>query len=411
MNIFEPGLADASMETWAGMALLGVLGFVLGFALNHGSICTVIATRELVSEKRPAQFIALVECAVWAALVYAILETSPMMQQGWSPLGYLVPAAMLFGLGTYVNGACVFGSVGHFGNGEIDFGFAFLGIFAVVYIESLFGLLPDQPPISASLPLGPGLLALALLAILALRLGVSLRSESNFRRLTLSIGTLGITYTILAVFAPGFSITASVGSIVSIPVAGAVISVCMFGGSLVSARFMEASIHAEMADNQDHSQENAWRHAYGIGCATHSRWERYAAADWFPHGGMAGRARLRAIRCDACCAHRQIRFDGKILVMTVAHVTHRTGRQNLPIGLHQLRVRFPRSRRDPPRRGVRRPATASTQPRLHRRKVDVRNGQLLSQDRHCWPPDRTFKDPQQRTFGSPHKQRSRSFIL
>ena len=239
MSIFKSGLADASKETWAGVALLGALGFVLGFALNHGSICTVIATRELVSEKRPAQFIALVECAVWAALVYAMLETSPMMQQGWSPLGYLVPAAMLFGLGTYVNGACVFGSVGHFGNGEIDFGFAFLGIFAVVYVESLFGLLPAQPPISASLPLGQMLLALALLAILALRLGVSLRSESNFRRLTLSMGAIGITFTILAVLAPGFSITASVGSIVSIPVAGAVISVCMFGGSLVSARLMK----------------------------------------------------------------------------------------------------------------------------------------------------------------------------
>ena len=176
-NISGSGLAAASMESWAGMALLGVLGFVLGFALNHGSICTVIATRELVSEKRPARFIALVECAVWAALVYATLETSPMMQQGWSPPGYLVPAAILFGLGTYVNGACVFGAVGHFGNGEIDFGFAFLGIFAVVYIEFLFDLLPDQPPISASLPVGPALLALALLAILALRLGVSLRSE------------------------------------------------------------------------------------------------------------------------------------------------------------------------------------------------------------------------------------------
>ena len=236
-NISGSGLATASLESWTGMALLGVLGFVLGFALNHGSICTVIATRELVSEKRPARFIALVECAVWAALVYATLETSPMMQPGWSPPGYLVPAAILFGLGTYVNGACVFGAVGHFGNGEIDFGFAFLGIFAVVYIEFLFDTLPDQQPISASLPVGPALLALALLAILALRLGVSLRSESNFMRLTLSMGAIGITFTILAVFAPGFSVTASVGSIVSIPVAGAVISVCMFGGSLVSARF------------------------------------------------------------------------------------------------------------------------------------------------------------------------------
>jgi len=236
-NIIESGLAT-SMKPWAGIALLGAVGFVLGFAINHGSICTVIATRELISEKRPARSIALIECAVWAGLVYAILETSPTMQPGWSSLGYLVLAAILFGIGTYVNAACVFGSVGHFGNGEIDFGFAFLGILAVFYIEFLLGVLPDQPPASASLQLGPLLLGLALSAILVLRLVISFRSESNILRLTLSICTLGITYTILAVQAPGFSITASVGSIVSVPVVATVISVCMFGGSLVSSRFL-----------------------------------------------------------------------------------------------------------------------------------------------------------------------------
>ena len=70
-------------------------------------------------------------------------------------------------------------------------------------------------------------------------LGVSLGTESNFQGLTLSMGAIGITFTILTVFAPGYSITASVGSMVSIPVAGAVILVCMFGGSLVSARFRQ----------------------------------------------------------------------------------------------------------------------------------------------------------------------------
>ena len=303
------------------MALLGVLGFVLGFALNHGSICTVIATRELISEKRPARFIALVECAVWAALVYAILETSPTMQQGWSPLGYLVPAAILFGLGTYVNGACVFGSVGHFGNGEIDFGFVFLGILAVFYVESLLGLLPDQPPISASLPLGPGLLGLALLAILALRLGMSFRSESNFRRLTLSIGSAR-DY----LYDPGgfcaWVLDHSISWIDRFDTCRGRRDFSLHVWRQPCLRkILEASIHAEMADNQDHSQESAWRHAYGVRCATHSRWERYVADDWFPHGGMAGCARLRAIRCDACHTHRQIRFDGTILVMTVAHVT------------------------------------------------------------------------------------------
>ncbi|HEY9345467.1 MAG TPA: YeeE/YedE thiosulfate transporter family protein [Inquilinus sp.] len=237
VSIFGLRLAEASTETWAGIALLGALGFFLGYALNHGSICTVIATRELILEKRPARFIAFAECAVWAALVYAIFETSPSMHRGWSPLSHLIPAAMLFGVGTYVNGSCVFGSVGHFGNGEITFGFTFLGIAAVFYIVPLFGLLPDQPPTSASLPLGPVLLAIALLAILALRLAVSLRSESNFRRLAMSMGAIGITFAVLSVFAPRFSIAASIGSIVSIPVAGAVITVLMFAGSLVSARF------------------------------------------------------------------------------------------------------------------------------------------------------------------------------
>ena len=120
VDISGSGLADAGMETLDGYGFARGVGTFLGFAINLGSICTLIATRELVSEKRPARFIALIECAVWAALVYAILETAPMMQQGWSPPGHLVPAAILFGIGTYVNGACVFGAVGHFGNGDIE---------------------------------------------------------------------------------------------------------------------------------------------------------------------------------------------------------------------------------------------------------------------------------------------------
>ena len=64
---------------------------------------------------------------------------------------------------------------------------------------------------------------------------MSLKSESNFWQLTLSMAAIGITFTVLAVFALGFSITVPV-VIVSIPVAGVVISVSMFAGSSVSAR-------------------------------------------------------------------------------------------------------------------------------------------------------------------------------
>src|SRR5688500_13478652 len=72
-----------------------------------------------------------------------------------------------------------------------------------------------------------------------------------------------------------------------------------------------------MADNRDHRQENGWGHPYGRGCAAHSRRQRYAAHDWFPDGRVAGCARLRAVRWDGCRAYRQVRLDGKSVVMTM----------------------------------------------------------------------------------------------
>src|SRR5262249_23454018 len=136
------------------------------------------------------------------------------------------------------------------------------------YIESLFGLFPDQPPISASLPLGSALLAVALLAILALRLVVSLS-------------------------------------------AGAVISLCMFAGSFVSARIRMHRVMLEWPTISNILRRTLGGILMGLG----ARWQRYDTADWFPNGRMAGRARLRAARCVPCRTHRQIRFGGKVLVM------------------------------------------------------------------------------------------------
>ncbi|WP_246413092.1 MULTISPECIES: YeeE/YedE thiosulfate transporter family protein [Rhizobium] len=236
MNGLSHGIGVADFETWASFGLIGGLGFVLGFAMNHGSICTFIATTELISERRPARFLALAECAVWAAIAYIILDKLPTMNGGWSPLVHMVGAAILFGVGVYVNGACIFGSVGHFGNGEMDFGFTFLGILVILSLDSVFNLRAEPMPISASPPLALEALLVVLFVFLLLRLGVSIKSETNFRRLTLAMGTIGITSATLSAFAPRFSVTTSVGSMLSIPVTSSLIFVCMFSGSLVSAR-------------------------------------------------------------------------------------------------------------------------------------------------------------------------------
>lgn len=244
MNGFSDIIPDltfmsASGADWLGTGLIAILSFALGFALNRGSICTVIATADLVVRRRPARSIALLESALWASLVYALLNISPFMSEGWLPLGYLVVGTALFAIGSYVNGACVFGSVGHFGNGEIDFALVFVGIFIVTHIEPLTSLLPAQLPLTMSLP-GGILLLVGILALLVLgRFAVTRRAEKNFGLLSLTMAAVGLTFALLAAFTPLFSITASIETVVSVPVAGAVTIAGMALGSLASAALRE----------------------------------------------------------------------------------------------------------------------------------------------------------------------------
>lgn len=244
MNAFSGMVPDLNFTgaygaDWLGIGLIAILSFALGFALNRGSICTVIATADLVARRRPARSIALLESALWAGLVYALLDTSPFMPEGWLPLGYLVAGTVLFAVGSYVNGACVFGSVGHFGNGDIEFALVFVGIFIVTYIEPLTNLLPSQPPLTMPLP-GGALPMVGILAVLLLaRLAVTRREEKNFGLLSMAMAAVGLAFTLIATLTPLFSITASIETVVSVPVAGAVTIVGMSLGSIVSAVLRE----------------------------------------------------------------------------------------------------------------------------------------------------------------------------
>lgn len=243
MNAFSdliPGLTfmGASGADWLGCGLIAILSFALGFALNRGSICTVIATADLVAHKRPARSIALLEAALWSGLVYALLNLSPFMPEGWLPLQYLLLGTVLFAVGSYVNGACVFGSIGHFGNGDIEFALVFVGIFIVHYIEPLTSLLPTQPALSLPLP-GGALPMAGILALLLLGRFVFTRRENNFALLGVTMAVVGVTFALLVTFTPLFSITASIETIVSVPVAGAVTIAGMSLGSIASAVLRE----------------------------------------------------------------------------------------------------------------------------------------------------------------------------
>ncbi|MBA8908096.1 YeeE/YedE thiosulfate transporter family protein [Aminobacter ciceronei] len=125
------------MEIIVLSLLLLSLAFSLGFVLNRSSTCAVIAMTELLQERKPARFVAFFECTLWGALIYAAWQMTSGPQAHWSALAYTATGGVIFGVGAFVNGACAFGSVGHLGNGDTQFGFTFLGMYAVSTVASL----------------------------------------------------------------------------------------------------------------------------------------------------------------------------------------------------------------------------------------------------------------------------------
>lgn len=232
-------ISGASASSLEGVLLLAVLSFILGFALNRGSICTVIATDDLVSRGRPARSLALLEAALWAGLVYALLPSSPHMPQGWLPPVYLFVGTFIFAFGSYLNSACVFGSIGHFGNGQIDFSLVFVGIFIVTYIAPIARVLPATSPLDLAPQENVLLLSVVLLLFFGARRLVTRREEGTFWLLGFTMAAVGITFVLLITFTPLFSITASLKSVVTVPVAGGATVVGMFLGSMVSGYLRE----------------------------------------------------------------------------------------------------------------------------------------------------------------------------
>lgn len=241
MSISPADIGPQSIELWKAYVACAALGFVLGFVMNRGSICTVTAAAALVIWKKPARLVALFECAAWAALTYSLLDV-PAVTEGWRHLLLILPAAVLLGVGTYANGACIFGSVGHLGDGDVSFAFTFLGVLGVTYADRYFLVVGDHTLISMRPPLGLTWLAVVLALILLFRSAVSFRRQSEFVRLTWSMAAIGVAAALLAFVASGFSITTSIGSATSIPFAAVVISVCMIGGSFMSARMRKRQV-------------------------------------------------------------------------------------------------------------------------------------------------------------------------
>lgn len=216
--------------------LLLSLAFSLGFALNRGSTCAVIAMAELVQQRKPARFVAFFECTLWGALTYAAWGLMSGPQAHWSGLAYAAAGGVIFGVGAFVNGACAFGSVGHLGNGDTQFGFTFLGMYAVSVIASLANLLPTVMTSSMSLQVAPSVTMSMLVCFAILRLAIQRRNVMGYLKMTCAMLAIGVAYATIVLLKPGWSIALS--HVQSVPLAFVAVTAAMFAGSMAS-RWLE----------------------------------------------------------------------------------------------------------------------------------------------------------------------------
>lgn len=105
---------------------------IMGFANQRGGICAVAAIEELVEKRRANRLFALLEASLFAGGGLVILNffgrlaTPPATYDaGWETAF----GGVLFGMGAFWNGACLFGTVARFGSGEWAFAFTPLGFY------------------------------------------------------------------------------------------------------------------------------------------------------------------------------------------------------------------------------------------------------------------------------------------
>lgn len=145
----------------AGFAVALICAGSMGYAIQSGATCTVYAVSELIEKRRASRLIAMLEAGLWVAatlMIGRLLLVAPVTVTNYSSGSLTVLGGILLGLGAYVNGACVFGSVARLGSGEIGFVVTPLGYFlGVKLFDSVFQTAPvhlaDAVPAGSQLPL------------------------------------------------------------------------------------------------------------------------------------------------------------------------------------------------------------------------------------------------------------------
>lgn len=120
------------MSSTEALIFVAIVGSIAGFAMMRGNVCTVLATRQIVELNRFTRIRAFGYSIAWSIAV--MLPLVWLRAKGFKlyphyELSYMAAVAgAIYGLGAFVNGACVFGVCSRTVAGELNFLFALPGI-------------------------------------------------------------------------------------------------------------------------------------------------------------------------------------------------------------------------------------------------------------------------------------------
>ncbi|NDV88953.1 YeeE/YedE family protein [Aurantimonas aggregata] len=163
-------------ELVATMAIVCTLAFLMGYSINQGGTCAVAAVHEVLHRRRCGRLVGLMAASAAAGLVAAPLAWSGFADANLAAtvgIGVtVISGAVVFAIGAIINDACLLGSLGRLGNGEIRFAALPVGLAGGFLAVAAVGF--EQHPVGVSILAAPGvvaglaLLGFALILVLAL---------------------------------------------------------------------------------------------------------------------------------------------------------------------------------------------------------------------------------------------------
>jgi uncharacterized protein len=173
------------MPTLHDFLVLAPLAMIAGFAAQRGQICSVLAAKQLVETGRASRLIAFFYAMAWVVVLTFPLSVafpdSIKLSGSLTPSVTFFIAGMIYGLGAFINGACLFGICSRSVSGSAHYLAALPGLiagsaFATAYgAPQLLGSPAPSPLYSSSVAFVAMCVAAAIVAVMIVTTMKSIR--------------------------------------------------------------------------------------------------------------------------------------------------------------------------------------------------------------------------------------------